>query len=306
MRDQQLERVGARGEERESRTNVPRGVMESAADGDLLVVDPVRVERHAGVARQPAEREHRTARAHELERPLPGVHRSDGLDHDVGTHAVCQDGAELRRQCAPLIAAADADRRRTGVTHAGAQHQTDRAEADDGDRVALADTRRLDSVEAAGERLDHRRDLRGEPVGDTEHGPVGDARRDEQVLGVRAVEQREQPLAQGLLAAPAGRARSARGRVRRHHPASRGHVDAAELVPERARRRPEEDRVPTPKRLGVGAVGQRHLDLHEHVSLGLRLGSGNVLEPEVSGAVKDQRAHPTVTSRARYTGTWSP
>jgi hypothetical protein len=46
-----------------------------------------------------------------------------------------------------------------------------------------------------------------------------------------------------------------------------------------------------PERLQVGAVGQRHLDLDEHVTLGRWLGPWHVLEPEVAGAVEDQRLH---------------
>ena len=43
-----------------------------------------------------------------------------------------------------------------------------------------------------------------------------------------------------------------------------------------------------PERLQVGAVGERDLDLDEHVALRGRLGPGDVLEPQVAGAVEDR------------------
>ena len=54
---------------------------------------------------------------------------------------------------------------------------------------------------------------------------------------------------------------------------------------------PEQHGVAAPERLQVGAVGERHLDLHEHVAVGLRLGPRHVLEPEVARAVEDERPH---------------
>ena len=45
------------------------------------------------------------------------------------------------------------------------------------------------------------------------------------------------------------------------------------------------------ERLQVGAVGERHLDLDEHVALVRRLGPRHVLEPQVAGAVEDERPH---------------
>ncbi|MGH3073231.1 MAG: hypothetical protein ACRDNB_13330, partial [Gaiellaceae bacterium] len=45
-----------------------------------------------------------------------------------------------------------------------------------------------------------------------------------------------------------------------------------------------------PRRNVVGAVGERDLDLDEHVA-GLRLRGRDLLEPEVAGAVEAQRSH---------------
>src|SRR5581483_3192395 len=97
-------------------------------------------------------------------------------------------------------------------------------------------------------------------------------------------------LAGRLVAPPAGAALPARRRVRRDDPPPRRRLDAAELVPERARRRPEQYRVAARVRLRVGSVRQRDLDLHEDVALA-RLRPRNVLEPDVTGAVEDQRPH---------------
>ena len=49
------------------------------------------------------------------------------------------------------------------------------------------------------------------------------------------------------------------------------------------------------ERLQIGAVGERHLDLHEHVA-GAGLGSRNILEPDVTRSVKSQRSHGVKTT----------
>ena len=50
-----------------------------------------------------------------------------------------------------------------------------------------------------------------------------------------------------------------------------------------------------PERLQVGAVGQRDLDLDEHVArAGLR--TRHLLEPQVPGAVEAQRSHGVKTT----------
>ena len=112
--------------------------------------------------------------------------------------------------------------------------------AEDGHGLAGSDLRPVDPVQAARERLDHRGDLRVEAVRDGEEVARRDPLRHEQVLGIGAVEERLQVLAELLLAAPARRARSARRRVRRDDAPPGGDVDPAELVPERARQLAEE------------------------------------------------------------------
>ena len=149
----------------------------------------------------------------------------------------------------------------------------------------------VDAVQAAGERLDHRGDLGREPRRDGEEVRPRDPLRDEDQLRVGAVQQREQVLAERLLAARAGGARAARRRVRGDHAAAGRDVDPAELVPERARRRAEQHGVPAAERLQVGAVGERDLDLDEHVAGVGDLGPGTSSSRRSPGPVEDQCPH---------------
>ena len=215
-----------------------------------------------------------------------------GLDHDVGSCAGARLGPEGGSERASLRPRADADRPPAGVGDARAEHEPDRAEADHGDRVPGLDVGRVDAVQTAGERLDHRRELRRHPCRHLQEVRPRDPLGHEQELGIRAVEQREEVLTERLLPSFAGLARPAGGRVGGDDPSPGGDVDAAELVPEGARRRPEQHRMPASEGLEVGAVGERDLDLDEHVPLGLRLRPRHLLEPQVAGPVKDERPHP--------------
>ena len=47
--------------------------------------------------------------------------------------------------------------------------------------------------------------------------------------------------------------------------------------------------------LQVGAVGERDLDLHEHVA-GAGLGTRHLLQPQVAGAVEEERSHGVKTT----------
>ena len=53
--------------------------------------------------------------------------------------------------------------------------------------------------------------------------------------------------------------------------------------------------MPAPEGLQVGAVGERDLDLDEHVARA-RLGAGNLLEPQVARAVEAQGPHGVKTT----------
>ena len=192
--------------------------------------------------------------------------------------------AECRDELAPLRTAADDLGRAARVGDAGGEHQPDRPGAEDRDAVALLDLRALDAAQAARKWLDHRRHLRREAGGDGEEVDARDPLRHEHVLGVGAVQELERPAT--LVAC---------SRVRGDDPLAGRDVDAAELVPERARQVAEQDGVPAAEGLQVGAVGEGDLDLDEHVAgAGLRL--RHVFEPEIPGAVEPERPHGVKTT----------
>ena len=192
-------------------------------------------------------------RAERAER-LSQRRRSRSLDHDVGAPGIRRgtapkSGASSRRSGRGR---ADADGAATRVGDARAEHQPDRARPDDRDRVALATPatstpwRQHASGSAIAATSDASLGRNGEEVA------AGDPLGNEQELGVGAVQQREEVLAERLLAAhcTAGTRRTAPSWPR--PPRARGDVDPADLVPERARRRAEEDGVPAP--IGLRSV----------------------------------------------------
>ena len=142
----------------------------------------------------------------------------------------------------------------------------------------------LDAAQAARERLDHRGHLGREAPRDGQQVDARDRGRNQQVLGVRAVQELER-----LAALVAG------GRVRGDDALAGRDVDAAELVTERARELAEQDGVAAPEGLQVGAVGQRHLDLDEHVA-GAGLRTRDLFEPQIPDAVEAQRSHGVKTT----------
>ena len=198
MRDEALPRVGGARQEGERRANVPRRVVEGAAECQLLVVKAEGVDRQLSAA----EEDDRAARADELERVTPRSGRPHRLDDDVGASSVSRLGAEL-----PPARAAPAGRRprrpRAPASRGGAQHEANRPGPDDGDGLARLHLGPLDAVQAAGQRLHHRGDLGGETERDGEEVVLGDPSRDEEQLGVGAVQERAEVFAEGLLAAPA-------------------------------------------------------------------------------------------------------
>ena len=215
MGDEPLERIGAAAEEGERRPHVTRRVVEGAVQRHLLVVDAVRVDleaapRAGGRRRRAWCRRAGRARA-------PSSHASAVPAASITTSApspVARLGAEERGERPPLRPRADADRPAAGIGDARAEHQPDRPEPDHGDGVAGRDACRLDAVQAACERLHHRRELRRAARRDGEEVRPRDPLGDEDELGVGAVEQREEVLAERLLSALAGRAGAARRRVR--------------------------------------------------------------------------------------------
>ena len=248
--------------------------MERSAHGQLLVVDPVRVERHLALAGESAEEDGGAAGTDERDRVAPALRRAGRLDRDVDVPSVAGDGAELRCERAPLRAAADEHRLRARVRDARAEHQPDRAGAEHRDGLSLGDARALDAADAAGERLDERSDLRRQPGRHRHEIDARDSLRHDEQLRVGAVEERQQVVAQGLVAAEARSALAARPRVRRDHAPAGGDLDPAELVPEPRRHLGEQHGMSLPVRLQVGAVGERDLDLDENVARVPGTGSG--------------------------------
>ena len=170
MRDEPLERIGAAREERERGAQLPRRVVEGAAQRHLLVVDAVRVDRR----REPRAAGRRTrapcrpgARAR-ARSPRPRPCRRP-RSRRPRPRPVAGVAPNERRERAPLRAGADADGPAAGVGDARAEHQPDRAERRRSATVSPAlHAGALDAVEAAGERLDHRGDLGREPGRDGE------------------------------------------------------------------------------------------------------------------------------------------
>ena len=113
---------------------------------------------------------------------------------------------------------------------------------------------------------------------------------DDEPVRVGAGEELERSA---LLTARAALAHAARRGVRRDDAAT---VDeTAELVPERCRRLLRQQWVPAPVRLQVGAVGERHLDLHEDVPrAGLR--PRHILDPEIIRPVETRCLHGVKTT----------
>jgi len=62
----------------------PRRVMEGGLDGDLRIVERVRVHGYLRTARAASEQIDGATAAHHLQRPLPRLRRAHGLNHGVG------------------------------------------------------------------------------------------------------------------------------------------------------------------------------------------------------------------------------
>ena len=136
VRDQPLPRIGAAREEGERRADVARRVVERAAERQLLVVQPVRVDAQLGAALASAEEDDRAARTDELEgvaatRPRCPPPRS--------RRRRPRRRPSRRRRAARARAAPGARRRPPGRPPASAtqarEHQPDRAGAEDRDPV---------------------------------------------------------------------------------------------------------------------------------------------------------------------------
>ena len=168
------------------------------------------------------------------------------------------------------------------IRHARAEHEPDRPGAEDGDEVARAELGPLDRVEAAGERVDERRDGRIEPPRDGVEVDLRDPGRDEHALG-EGPDQPLGPSAENLPIGQAGRAVSARRRRRGDDAPAVARVDARELAAER-RRGPVQRVAPGRKRVPLGAACQGGLDLDDDVAFA-GLGRRHLVDAEISRRV---------------------
>ena len=140
----------------------------------------------------------------------------------------------------------------------------------------------LDRVEAAGERVDERRDGRIESA---RHGVEVDLRdpgRDEHALGERPDELLG-PAAERLPVGEAGRAVAARRRGGGDDAPAVPRVDAGELASER-RRRPVQRVAPGRERVPLGAPRQGDLDLDDDVAFA-GLGRRHLVDAEIARRV---------------------
>jgi hypothetical protein len=265
-------------------------VVKGADEGELLVVEAIRVEQQLGAALPAAEEEDLAAGADELDGVGPRLLGASGLDHEVGALPVSGSRAEIACQLLAFLAAADNDHVGARILGGRAEHQPDRPGADHCNGLAGLDPRAGDAVETAGERLEECSDLGGEARRHGQQVPLGDVRRDEHILRIGAVQEWIEVGAELLLPTAAGRAVAARGRVRRRDTTAGGDVHAAELVAEAAGQLAEQDGMAALKRLRVGPVCQRELDLDDDVAR-LRLRFGDLLEPEVAWPVEEERPH---------------
>ena len=236
MRDQPLPRIRAAREERERGADVARRVVEGAAQRQLLVVEPVRVDAQLG-ARAAARRRRATVPPGRTSSScaLPGLLGAGRLDHDVGALAVADHTAEERRELAALGPPADDD---SAVPPASATQAQSISPIGPAPMIATRspalDLRTLDPAQAAREWLDHRSHLGREAARDGEE-----------------VHRRDRaPARAGTPRRRRSGARAAR-RARRRRPSSRRRRAG------RSRRRPRRTRVRTGSAARRAAPGGR-------------------------------------------------
>ena len=182
--------------------------------------------------------------------------------------------------------------------------EADRAEAEDGDRVAGPHPGVGDRVVAGAHHVaGEERHLVGHPLGHPAQGQVG--ARHEQLLGLGALQVAEVgAVAEGLavlaavvVAAQAGGAGRAGGvEAAQHAVADRDPLDvvaggehrADELV---ADREALLDRHPAVEDVQVGAADPARLDPDQRVVSGGQLGIGLLLDPDLAGSLEGDSAH---------------
>ena len=155
-------------------TDVRRRVMEAGLAGDLGIVQQGRIEIDLGSVGAAAEEVDGAAAAHQMGSQLPGLRMTDRFDRDIGAAA---GGQRLqlrrneRRDCPLtslhrrpaagaiqlLLAAPDRDHARTvRILCQLHEHQADRPQADDRERIAGVHVAFIQAAHHAGQRLDQR------------------------------------------------------------------------------------------------------------------------------------------------------
>ena len=263
MRDQALQRIRAAREERERGPDVPRRVVERAAQAS-----PPRSGCGTGRPRCRASRGsppktstvppgRTSSSARSTPRPCRPPRSRRRRPRPSAGHR-----AERRRELAPLLTRPTATGRPPASATQAQSISPIGPSADDGDGLAVLDPGRVDAVEAARERLDQRRDLGREAPAGRAGGSSRAIRSGTRRSSAYAPFSSGRRFSQSVSwPAAASGARAARRRVGRDDSASGRDVDPAELVPERARQLAEQHGVSAAVRLEVGAVGQRDLDL---------------------------------------------
>src|SRR6185436_5646599 len=261
-----------------------RRVMEGRFDGELLVVEELRVDPDLGVGRTAAEELDDAPLAHGAHRGLRGPGQADGLDHDVHpapvgaalaqqlreVHAFARRHHALRPHLERLVqpGAAAAGRGHVGPAHAreGDEHEADGPRADDGHGLAAPDPALLDAPDHAGQGLHHRRFAELEPFVEGEQVLLDHPRGDARELGVGAVPEEEvvaqaRHLVAAVVAIAAGRGVGGHDGHARLEGFDSGRDlfhDARHLVPEHGRRHDHLRVVAAPEDLGVRAAGEGH------------------------------------------------
>ena len=279
VRDQPLPRIGAAREEAERRPHRRGRVVERAAQRQLVVVQAVRIDRRPRVAGQPAEEDDRSARAG---RARPRRARPARCPPPRSRRPPRARRPSRRRTRAASSCRSARPPTTTGRPPASATHAQSISPIGPAPRIATVSPASTSARSTP--RRQHASGSTSAATSDARPGGTSSrltaairsgttsqsAYAPERNSSARHCSPRAQPSH-----APHGAEFAATTR--------RPSDEPAELVPERRRQRAQQHRVPAPIGLQIGAVGERDLDLHQHLprpGLGLR----HVLDAQVARA----------------------
>ena len=251
-------------------------------------MQPRRVERDRRAGGTPAEKIHPPALPHQPHRRLPHRRFSNRLDHHIKLppgqqllrHAIDRIvlhrvfRAERARLRQPVLTPAQHLHRTSGLMREGDEHQTDQSRADHQHSLTLSQLALLQALHHAGQRFGQRGIAKGSSRLETQQIFLHQPRRNDNGLGVRAVEK-HQVIAKIFLFVTAIKTPATRRRVRHHHavaaaPDAHASVtladDAREFVAEDRRRHDHLRVITALEHLQVRAAGQRGLDANPHLA----------------------------------------